>query len=63
MTIKDDMIEQEMLEKDICFVCHEQNDICECNNPLTYTQANNTDNPKRLNTTRMATISIPHDNC
>lgn len=33
MTIKDDMLEQEMLEKDICFVCHEQNDICECNNP------------------------------
>ncbi|MDO4441360.1 MAG: hypothetical protein Q4B81_04180 [Moraxella sp.] len=45
MTIKDDMLEQEMLEKDICFVCHEQNDTCECNNPLTYAQAKNTDNP------------------
>lgn len=38
MTIKDDMIEQDMIDKDVCFICHEQNDDCECNNPDFYEQ-------------------------
>lgn len=40
MTIREDMIEQDMLEKNKCFVCHricDENGDCEiCNDPATY---------------------------
>lgn len=40
MTIREDMIEQDMLEKNKCFVCHricDDNGDCEvCDDPATY---------------------------